>query len=363
MPSPSSEIRMTLRAPAALLAVLCLLLASPRTEAAPTLLFDSASGKVLYAEEPDRLWYPASLTKIMTAYVVFEAMRKGELSLESELVSSETAAKEPPSKIGLPIGAKISLELGLKALIIKSANDVAVMLAEAAAGNVDTFVSRMNATARRLGMLRTNFVNPNGLPIPGQVTTARDLARLTQALMRDFPEHAHYWATPYMQIGKRRLRSHNSLLRDFEGADGVKTGFICDSGFNIVASATRNGVRLVAIVLGSVSARDRGIRAMSLLEHGFETHAWKLFFAPQSIETMPVSTQSDEIVSIRDQVTGWSCGNRVTARAKARAKRLEILRKRKQQARKLRRSTGASSTPPPPQAYNAPPANLRPAAR
>ena len=343
---------MTLRAPAVLLALLCLVLAAPRAEAAPTLLFDAASGSVLYAEEADRLWYPASLTKIMTAYVVFEAMKKGEISFETELVSSETAAKEPPSKIGLPLGAKIPLELGLKSLIVKSANDVAVMLAEAVAGSTDIFVTRMNSTAKRLGMTRTHFVNPNGLPVPGQITTARDLARLSQALMRDFPEHAHYWKMPYVRIGKRRLRSHNSLLRTFEGADGVKTGFICDSGFNIVASATRDGTRLVAIVLGQSSARERGARATRLLEHGFATRSWKLFFSPNTVESLPVSTRSDEIVSIRDRVTGWSCGNRTTARAQARAKRRELLRERKLRARKLRDSA-AGTPPPPPQAVNA----------
>ena len=343
---------MTLRAPAALLAALCLILSAPRAIAAPTLLFDASTGKVLYAEEVDRLWYPASLTKIMTAYVVFQAMKKGEISLETELVSSETAAKEPPSKIGLPIGAKIPLELGLKSLIIKSANDVAVMLAEAVAGSSDGFIARMNSTAKRLGMTRTNFVNPHGLPVAGQITTARDLARLTQALIRDFPEHAHYWRTPYLRIGKRRLRSHNSLLRKFEGTDGVKTGFICDSGFNIVASATRNGVRLVAIVLGQSSARERGARAMKLLDHGFETRNWKLFLTPSTVETLPVSTQSNEIISIRDRVTGWSCGNRATARARAREKRRRLLRQRKLRARKLR-DTGGRATPPAPQTFNA----------
>ncbi len=343
---------MPLRASAAILVVLCFLLAGQRAHAAPTLLFDAATGKVLYAEEADRLWYPASLTKIMTAYVVFEAMKKGEISFETELVSTETAAKEPPSKIGLPIGAKISLELGLRSLIIKSANDVAVMLAESVAGSTEIFVSRMNNTAKRIGMTRTNFVNPNGLPVPGQTTTARDLARLTQALMRDFPEHAHYWATPYMRIGKRRLRSHNALLRKFEGADGVKTGFICDSGFNIVASATRGGVRLIAIVLGAYTAQERGVRASALLEHGFETRDWKLFFAPQSIETLPVSTQSGEVVSIRDKVTGWSCGNRAAARARARAQRRQRLRQRKARARKLRQATGSRPAPKRPQALN-----------
>lgn len=327
-----------------LLAFLIFALAPQRVLAAPTLLFDMSSGKVLYAEEADRLWYPASLTKIMTAYVVFEAIKQGKVTLETKLTSTETAAKEPPSKIGLPVGAQISMDLGLRALIIKSANDVAVMLAEAVSGDKETFIALMNRTAKRLGMTRSHFVNPNGLPIPGQVTTARDLARLAVAVQRDFPEHAHYWKTPYLRIGKRRLRSHNSLLRTFDGTDGIKTGFICDSGFNIVASATRDGRRLVAIVLGSPTAKDRGVRAQSLLEHGFLTHGWKLFFSSTTLDTLPVSTTSNEIVSVRKQVLGWSCGNRRAVRRVsrnkrrrkvrgARAKRAAVIRKAKRPAK------------------------------
>jgi D-alanyl-D-alanine carboxypeptidase len=313
-----------------LLTFLALAMFPARAFADPALLFDVSNQKVLYAEDADQLWYPASLTKIMTAYVTFQAIKRGDLTLESKLISTETAAKEPPSKIGLPIGAEISMELGLRALVIKSANDVAVMLAEAVAGNKEAFIVRMNATAKQLGMSRTNFVNPNGLPIPGQVTTARDLARLAVAVLRDFPEHAHYWKTPYLKIGKRRLRSHNSLLRTFDGADGIKTGFICDSGFNIVASATRDGRKLVAIVLGSTTSKDRGIRAASLLEHGFLTHGWKLFFSSNTLQSMPASTTSNEIVSIRKQVKGWACGNRrVTRKVNRKRRRRQLRRKAK----------------------------------
>lgn len=315
---------------------LVLAFAPLRAAANPTLLFDMSNGKVLYAEDADRLWYPASLTKIMTAYVVFDALKRGNITLETKLVSTETAAKEPPSKIGLPIGAEISMELGLRALIIKSANDVAVMLAESVSGNKDAFIVRMNETARRLGMSRTHFVNPNGLPVPGQVTTARDLARLAIAVQRDFPEHAHYWKTPYLRIGKRRLRSHNSLLRTFEGADGIKTGFICDSGFNIVASATRDGRRLVAVVLGSPSAKDRGVRAQDLLEHGFLTHRWKQYFSSNTLDTMPASTTSNEIVSIRKQVLGWSCGNRIAKRRASRKSRRRKLRRNRAPTKKTK---------------------------
>ncbi len=330
------------------LAVFAMLLLLPiSASAGPALLFDVSNKKVLYAQDPDRLWYPASLTKIMTAYIVFEAIKKGELTLESKLISSEEAAKEPPSKIGLPIGAEISMDLGLRSLIIKSANDVAVMLAESVSGSKEAFIVRMNKTAKRLGMSRTHFVNPNGLPVPGQVSTARDLAKLAVAVLRDFPEHAHYWATPYLRIGRRRLRSHNSLLRTFEGADGLKTGFICDSGFNIVASATRNGRKLVAIVLGSFTSRDRGIRAQKLLEHGFLTHSWKLYFSPSTLETMPASTESTDIVSVRKQVKGWTCGNRRVARRRARTKRRRKLRqKRKPQLKGAASAPRSSATKP-----------------
>lgn len=305
----------------------------------PTLLFDAKTERVLYAQDPDRLWYPASLTKIMTAYVVFDALKRGRIAMDSKLVSSERAQKEPPSKIGLPVGSEISLELGLRSLIIKSANDVAVMLAESVSGSVETFVSRMNATAKKLGMTRTHFVNANGLPVDGQMTTARDLARLALAINRDFPEHAHYWATPYMRIGKRRLRSHNSLLRTFEGADGIKTGFICDSGFNVVASATRGGRKLIAVVLGSPSAGDRNQRAAALLKHGFKTFEWKAFLNTATLASLPPSTNSNRLISIRDEVRGWSCGNRRRARAAARAKRRKVLRAKRRRAAKQKPAT------------------------
>jgi len=328
-----------------LLVLLGVGLHTPSVNAGPALLFDASNNKVLYAHDADRLWYPASLTKIMTAYVVFEAIKNGELTLETKLVSSALAAKEPPSKIGLPIGAEISLEFGLRALIIKSANDVAVMLAQAVAGSPEFFIARMNRTAKRLGMTRTTFVNPNGLPVPGQVTTARDLGRLVVAVARDFPQYTRYWAMPYLRIGKRRLRSHNALLRTYDGADGVKTGFICDSGFNVVASATRNGRRLIAIVLGSPSSKTRNRRARDLLDHGFLTHDWKLYFQPDDLVSMPASTTSNQIVSVRKSVAGWACGNRRVTRRRARSRRRRKLR-RKQPPRKgavIRKKKAASA--------------------
>lgn len=294
----------------ALWAVLILL--PHRALANPTLLYDPANDKVLYAEEIDRLWHPASVTKIMTAYLAFEAVKAGRFTLQSKIPYSQLAHKMPASKIGMAVGSEVSLDFALRAVIIKSANDISVAVAEAVGGSHDGFVAKMNATAKRLGMTRTRFVNPNGLPAPDQVTTARDLAKLARAVIRDFPEYSNYWTLSSMRVGKRRLRSHNSLLRKFAGADGMKTGFICDSGYNIVATATRNGRQLVAIVLGERSGGTRGVRAASLLEHGFNTYDWKMYFQSSGINAAPASTGSAETTSLRRVV----CGRRRKIRRK-----------------------------------------------
>ncbi len=243
--------------------------------AGPTLLFDAAEGRVLYAEDPDNQWHPASLTKIMTAYIAFEAIKEGKLALDQKIPCSELANSQAPSKVGLAVGTEMTVDTALQALILKSANDVAVMLAEAISGSQDAFVDRMNGTAGKLGMTRTKFANPNGLPAPEQVTTARDLAKLTTAVVRDYPQYAHLWSAVDMRLGKRRVRTHNGLLTNYEGADGLKTGFICDSGFNVVASATRDGRKLVAVVLGEATGGERTARAANLLEYGFQTYKWK----------------------------------------------------------------------------------------
>jgi D-alanyl-D-alanine carboxypeptidase len=279
--------------------------------AGPALLFDAANGKVLYAEDQDNQWHPASLTKIMTAYLTFEALKSGQLMLEQKIVVSENAHAQPPSKVGLPVGAEMPVQTAIRALIVKSANDVAVMLAEAiGGGKEDVFVARMNETAQRLGMTRTHFVNPSGLPAPEQVTTARDLAKLSRAVLHDFPEYAYLWSLADMQIGRRRLRTHNGLLRTYEGADGLKTGFICDSGYNVVASASRDGHKLVAVVLGEQSGRERSVRAAGLLEHGFHTYDWKQMFDTTTLETLPVAAEPKQVVSIRQSLVSWHCNGK-----------------------------------------------------
>ncbi len=247
--------------------------------AGPALVIEAKSGLVLYAEDADLPWHPASLTKLMTAYLTFEAIRQGKLALEDQVVCSKHALEQPPSKIGMAVGSKMSVDLALKALIVKSANDVAVMLAERVAGSEEAFVARMNATAKRLGMLQTHFFNANGLPHPQQVTTARDLAILARVLLKEFPQHAYLYSTPQVKFGKRFLNTHNSLLKTFEGADGMKTGYICSSGYNVVASARRGNTKMVAVVLGERSGAARAKRAASLLEHGFDRYLWKAMFS------------------------------------------------------------------------------------
>jgi D-alanyl-D-alanine carboxypeptidase len=268
------------RAIAALLILLFVATVARPVAAGPALLFDVNKGTILYEEDMDALWHPASLTKLMTAYLVFEAIRDGKFKLDDNITCSPTAHAQAPTKIGLPIGAEMSVELGLKALIVKSANDVAVMLGEkVAGGSLPQFINMMNAKALELGMKRTRFVNPNGLPDDRQVTTARDMALLAQAIIRDFPEYDELFKLEYVTVGKRKMRGHNGLLRSYEGADGMKTGFVCSSGYNLVASATRDGRRLVAVVLGGRTGGERNMRAAELLDHGFRRFKWRSLFA------------------------------------------------------------------------------------
>ena len=299
--------------------------------ARPALLVDVDTARIYYGEDIDSRWHPASLTKIMTAYVAFEAVKEGKLTLEGKLTASERSTAQDPSKIGLPVGGQITVEVALKALIIKSANDVAVMLAEGISGSEEAFVERMNATAARLGMTRTHFVNANGLPAQAQVTTARDLAKLSIAALKDFPQYSSYWSLPDMRMGRRRIGTHNSLLKSYEGADGMKTGFICDSGYNVVASATRDGHKLIAVVLGEANSRDRAIRASSLLEHGFQTSGWKALFNTATLADQPLAPDAAEVVSVRHTVLSRGCGGHVASRtAKA---RVEVKKKRSRQAK------------------------------
>lgn len=279
-----------------------------RADAGPALLFDAADGRILYAEDQDDQWHPASLTKIMTAYVVFEALRDGPLTWDTTITCSQLASSQPATRVGMVPGAKMTVRKALQALILHSANDAAVMLAEAVAGTNDAFVERMNATAAKLGMTRTKFLNANGLPHEDQVTTARDLARLASAVLRDYPEHAAIWSTLDVHIGNRHFGTYNSLLVNYAGADGMKTGFTCDSGYNVVASATRSGQKLIAVVLGEATGGRRTVRASTLLEHGFATSDWKDLFPSERIDTLPMDDSAKKAASIRQTVISLVCG-------------------------------------------------------
>jgi D-alanyl-D-alanine carboxypeptidase len=291
-----------------------ILLAPSVASAAPALVFEPYSGTVLYAEDPDAQWFPASLTKLMTAYVTFQALKAGTVTPDTKVICSQTAARQAPSKLGLPVGGAITLDIALKVLIVKSANDVAVMIAEAVAGRQDVFIARMNEAAQRLGMTRTHFTNVNGLPDEGQVTTARDLAKLARAIIVEFPEHADLFSSIQVQVGKKTMRTHNNLLVSFPGADGMKTGFICESGFNVVASATRGGRKLVAVVLGEPSVASRNDRATYLLENGFRRYFWKSLFGTRLDGLAIQASLSDSPMHLRDSVCG-------AARAKSTVRR------------------------------------------
>jgi D-alanyl-D-alanine carboxypeptidase len=249
------------------------LLIAPAAKAGPSVLFDAATGEVISHERAGEPWYPASLTKLMTAYIVFKKLKAGNLRLDQKILVSPLAASQEPSKIGLRPGSTISVDLALQTLLIYSANDMAYVLAEAAGGTVFNFVQEMNATAQKLGLNATHFVNPNGLFDPRQLTSARDIGVLAAVIISEFPEHSHLFSQQYVAIGKRKLMNRNSLIRTMPEADGMKTGFVCSSGFNLVASATRGGRKLVAVVLGAPNSGSRAEIARTLLIDGFSKGA------------------------------------------------------------------------------------------
>ena len=252
-----------------LLAVALAVVAPRVAHAEALLLVEADTGKVLQADNATMPWYPASVTKIMTAYITLKAVKEGRLSLDTVLTVSPTAASQSPSKMGFRPGIQVTVDNALKMMMVKSANDMAVVLAEGVGGSVDGFSATMNATASKLGMTQTSYVNPNGLPADGQVTSARDLAMLARAFIRDLPEYEYFMHIPSIRYGRRVTQNFNKLIGRYPGADGFKTGFICASGYNLVASATRNGKRLIAVVLGSSSGQARAVRAAQLLERGF----------------------------------------------------------------------------------------------
>ena len=246
-------------------------LCSAPAVAGPHLVVDLASGKVLAQEDAFRRWYPASLPKLMTTYVVFRAIRAGEITMDSPVRFSAKATREPPSKMGYKTGSVLTVDNAIKILMVKSANDVATAVAESVGGSVAGFAARMNEESRRLGMTGSNWVNAHGLHSDDQYTTARDLALLSIALRKEFPQYASYFSIEAIQAGKAFIENHNTLIARFDGADGMKTGYTCPSGFNLVASATRGGRTVLAVVIGETSVETRAEKAAELLMKGFNS--------------------------------------------------------------------------------------------
>jgi D-alanyl-D-alanine carboxypeptidase len=270
-------LRPLLRKSSWIVLVAALAILAPRVAHAEALLVVEAdTGKVLQAENATYPWYPASLSKLMTAYVTLKAVKEGRISLDTLLTVSPVAAAQAPSKMGFRPGTQVTVDNALKMMLVKSTNDMAVVLAEGVGGSIDGFSALMNQNAQRLGMTQTSYVNPNGLPADGQITSARDLAILARAIIRDLPEYEYFVHIPSIRYGRKVTQNFNKLIGRYPGADGFKTGFICASGYNLVASATRNGKRLIAVVLGASSGQMRAVRATQLLERGFanNTLSW-----------------------------------------------------------------------------------------
>ena len=261
------------------------LLAAGAARAEPYLVADFDTGDVLMQSDATEPWFPASTTKLMTTYVALNAVREGRLTMDTPLTMSRRAASLPPSKMGFRPGTLVTLDNALKMLMVKSPNDVAWMIAESIDGSVDKFAAEMNATASKLGMHESHFVNPNGLHDPDHYSSARDLAVLTRALLKDFPEHADLYDIGELQFGRQIIRNHNGLLGRYPGADGMKTGFTCPAGWNLVATADRNGRKLIVVILGAPTPRIRNDEAAMLFDRGFEMSP-----AGQKLDALPASS-------------------------------------------------------------------------
>jgi D-alanyl-D-alanine carboxypeptidase len=268
------------------------------------LVIEADSGKVLEAENATMPWYPASVTKLMTAYVTLQAVKDGKITLDTLFTVSPVAASQSPAKMGFKPGTQVTVDNALKMMLVRSANDMAVVLAEGVGGSVDGFAGMMNDTAKKLGMTQTSYVNPNGLPADGQITSARDLAILARSIIRNLPEYEYFVHIPAIRFGHRITQNFNRLIGRYPGADGFKTGFICASGYNLVASATRDGKRLIAVVLGASSGTARAVRAAQLLDRGFASNNGLAWLRP-SLGTVDGLVPIDASPpNLRDEVCG-----------------------------------------------------------
>jgi D-alanyl-D-alanine carboxypeptidase len=259
-----------LRGAFAALAILLASAAPAWAEKYAVVVVDLDTAEILHARNADDQRYPASLTKVMTLYVVFDALDSGELRLNERMKVSANAQRAAPSRLGLKSGATIRVEDAIRALVTKSANDAAVVFAERLSGSESAFARRMNRKARELGLENTNFTNASGLPDDRQVSTARDMAKLAEAILEDHRDRYSYFATRKFSYGKRTYKNHNTLLGAIDGVDGIKTGYTNASGYNLMASAERNGRRIVAVMMGGTSGRSRDAHVADLIEAAFQ---------------------------------------------------------------------------------------------
>ena len=284
----------------AVLAALLTGLIMPATaQAFPSILVDVNTGQVLEHHNAFKRWYPASLTKLMLLYVVFSELKAGKLTLDSPIVMSKHAVAEPPAKMYLKPGATMTLDAAIKIIMTKSANDVAMAIAENVGGSEQGFVNLMNATARQIGLDNTHFINPNGLPGKGQYSSVRDMAVIATDLRRQFPQYAFYFDLEGIDFEGHDIPNFNLLIGRYAGADGMKTGFICAAGFNQVSTATRNGRTLLAVVFGTPSLAARAEETAKLLQAGFNEH-------PQSGPTLgslqPYGADRNTVADVSDEI-------------------------------------------------------------
>jgi D-alanyl-D-alanine carboxypeptidase len=267
------------------------------------LIMDAETGRVLHAVNPDTRNYPASLTKMMTLYMVFEALEEGKLTLSQHLKASARAARQPASRLGLKKGQTITVEQAILAIVTKSANDVAAMIAENLAGSERDFALRMTTQARKMGMSRTIFRNASGLPHRGQQSTARDMAVLARRLLMDFPQYYGYFSTTSFTYDGIRHKNHNKLLATYDGTDGIKTGYIRASGFNLVASAKRQNQRIIGVLFGGRSPRARNRQMASLLDKGFQKLNVTVMAAQSTPALQPATIEPRQAKNITPQTT------------------------------------------------------------
>ncbi|WP_319772358.1 D-alanyl-D-alanine carboxypeptidase family protein [Breoghania sp.] len=247
-------------------ALVLVLLASPVFAAPARLLFDVGRNKLITADSVDTLRQPASLTKLMTLYLTFEALRDGRLHWNDRITLSAHAESMPPYKFAIGAGKTITVREAVDGMIVISANDAAVAMAEHLGGDVQTFARTMTATARRLGMTSTTFLNPTGLTDPKHLTTARDMATLALALMRDFPDQFHLFSQKYIVFRGMKLRGHNFVMNRVPAVDGMKTGYTSASGYSVVTSAKRGNTRLIGVIIGADSAEERDKTMAQMIE-------------------------------------------------------------------------------------------------